>query len=79
MPGRVTPGHLMMYGSRIPPSYSQPLPPRSGRLEVGEPSEVDEPAVVGHEADDRVVVQSQFLQLVEHRPTLVSIVSTIAA
>ena len=35
LPGMVTPGARMMVGSRTPPSYSQPLPARSGRLQPG--------------------------------------------
>ncbi len=35
LPGLVTPGARMIIGSRTPPSYSQPLPERNGRLLVG--------------------------------------------
>ena len=35
LPGWVTPGARMSVGSRTPPSYSQPLPARSGRLQPG--------------------------------------------
>jgi hypothetical protein len=43
LPGRATPGQRTISGTRIPPSYIQPLPARSGRLEVGEPSLVERP------------------------------------
>ena len=43
LPGVVTPGQRTIIGSRIPPSYIHPLPPRSGRLLVGCPSDVDSP------------------------------------
>ena len=41
--GRVTPGHLTIIGSRVPPSYIQPLPSASGSLQVGLPSAVARP------------------------------------
>ena len=34
-PAGSAPGHLMINGSRIPPSYGCPLPARSGAFEVG--------------------------------------------
>ncbi|MCP3861381.1 MAG: iron-containing alcohol dehydrogenase, partial [Phycisphaeraceae bacterium] len=33
-PGRVTPGHWMIQGTRMPPSYNDPLCPRRGRFVV---------------------------------------------
>ena len=35
LPGSTTPGQRTMTGTRMPPSYGQPLPARSGALCVG--------------------------------------------
>src|SRR3989442_496284 len=43
LPGLVAPGHFTSIGSRMPPSYSQPLPARNGTFQVGIPSAVDKP------------------------------------
>ena len=43
VPGRTTPGQRTINGTRMPPSYTNPFPARSGRFDVGAPSAVDRP------------------------------------
>ena len=69
----ILPGQRTMYGTRMPPSYSIPLPPRSGALSVM-PSVVFTPgldvaadaAVVAGEDDQRVLGQLQLVELRQH-------------
>ena len=79
LPGLTTPGHLMRNGSRIPPSYSQPFPPRSGRLDVGEPSDVESPPLSAMKQTTVLSSRPKSFSFANTRPTLTSIVSTMAA
>ena len=63
LPGVVLPGQRTIMGTRMPPSYSIDLPPRSGRI-AGEDRVA---AVVGDEDHSRVVGEFQFVEFVEDR------------
>ena len=77
--GWVTPGHLTMSGSRMPPSYSHPLPPRSGTFEVGDPSAVERPPLSDMKMTAVRSAMPNSSSFFVIRPTLSSMLCTIAA
>ena len=78
-PAFVIHGTRQIHGSRMPPSYIQPLPPRSGRLLVGIPSLVDRPPLSDVNTTIVFSVSPSSSSLSSTAPTASSIASTIAA
>src|SRR5262249_35650605 len=66
LPAGTLPGQRRIIGTRKPPSRTVPLPPGEGGLAAVGPREVFG-TVVGGKADDRVVVDTQILDLLHHR------------
>ena len=62
----MTAGQRMIVATRMPPSYSQPLPARSGTFDVGRPSAVDRPPLSDVNSTIVFFAEPQFVELVEH-------------
>src|SRR4051794_27852255 len=68
-PGRITPGHLITSGARIPPSQVVSLPPLNG---VTPPSgKVNFSAVIGRKHNNGVVGLTHVVELLEHHADVV--------
>ena len=64
----IRPDQRMIRGSRVPPSYIQPLPSASGALLVGDPLGGGQPAVVRGEDDHGVFGQPRLFQCRQKPP-----------